>query len=255
MSLLALPVDALGALAWTVWLILLRIGAAFAVLPAFGERMVSVRMRLGLTLALSLLLAPALHDRLGDWPLTLAAFLRALGTETVVGLFLGLLLRLFVLALQTAGSIAAQSTSLSQLMGQTGVEPMPAIGTLLTIAGFALLMATGFHIKVAQFFLLSYELLPPFRFPDAATLADAGRTRVARSFALAFSLAAPFVVLSALYNLTLGVINKAMPQLMVAFVGAPVITFGAIAVLLLSAPVMLTAWLFALDSFLAAPLR
>jgi len=84
---------------------------------------------------------------------------------------------------------------------------------------------------------------------------EAGRQRISESFSLAFRLAAPFVILSVLYNLTLGVINKAMPQLMVAFVGAPVITFGAIALLLISAPIMLAAWLHAFESFLAAPFR
>ena len=49
---------------------------------------------------------------------------------------------------------------------------------------------------------------------------------MAASFALALSLAAPFVIASLLYNVALGVINKAMPQLMVAFVGAPAITCG-----------------------------
>ena len=68
-----------------------------------------------------------------------------------------------------------------------------------------------------------------------------------------FSLAAPFVILSVIYNLTLGAINKAMPQLMVAFVGAPVITFGAIATLLVAAPFMLSVWLTAVEGFLVAP--
>ncbi|MFC3118840.1 flagellar biosynthetic protein FliR [Jhaorihella thermophila] len=38
---------------------------------------------------------------------------------------------------------------------------------------------------------------------------------------LPFSLSAPFVIASLLYNLTLGAINRAMPQLMVTLVGAP----------------------------------
>jgi len=59
--------------------------------------------------------------------------------------------------------------------------------------------------------------------------------------------------MSVLYNLALGVINKAMPQLMVAFVGAPVITLGAILLLFLAAPTMLGVWLSSLDHFMANP--
>lgn len=247
--------EALGAGAWGAVIVFLRIAAALAVLPGLGEQVVSVRLRLVLGLMLTAAVAPAVLPGLALPPPGLGALLQALATESIAGLFLGLMLRLFVLALQTAGAIAAQSTSLSQLMGQQGMDPLPALGHILTTAALALLMLTGFHVKAASFLILSYELIPALRFPSPAAVAEAGRLRVSQSFALGFTLAAPFVILSVLYNLTLGVINKAMPQLMVAFVGAPVITFGSVALLLVSAPVMLTVWLQAFDGFLAAPLR
>ncbi|MEM8699663.1 MAG: flagellar biosynthetic protein FliR, partial [Pseudomonadota bacterium] len=52
----------------------------------------------------------------------------------------------------------------------------------------------------------------------------------------------------------LGAINRAMPQLMVAFVGAPAITAGGLALLALAAPLILTLWLDRLDQALAFPL-
>jgi len=70
---------------------------------------------------------------------------------------------------------------------------------------------------------------------------------------LAFLIAAPFVMASAIYNMALGVINRAMPQLMVAFVGAPVITFGGLFLLFVCAPLMLTTWADALEAFLVNP--
>ncbi len=241
--------------AWGSALVLLRVAAAMAMLPALGEQVISVRIRFILALMLSAAVIPAVLPRLEVPEITFSLLLWALLTETLAGLFIGIVLRLFIFAIQTAGAIAAQSTSLSQLMGQAGVDPLPAIGHILTISALALLMATGFHVKAAAFLVLSYEFLPFLTLPDPSAIAEAGRGRVAESFALAFALAAPFVILSVLYNLTLGVINKAMPQLMVAFVGAPVITFGSILLLLLSAPVMLIVWLQAVEAFLAAPFR
>ncbi|MFA5539020.1 MAG: flagellar biosynthetic protein FliR, partial [Gemmobacter sp.] len=52
----------------------------------------------------------------------------------------------------------------------------------------------------------------------------------------------------------LGVINRAMPQLMVAFIGAPALTAGGLILLAVLAPVMLTIWMQALAGQLAAPL-
>lgn len=244
-----------GDLLWIGGVIFLRVAAAMTVLPGLGEQSLSVRIKLAVSIMLTVAITPVLVPVLDIPPLSLVSMSRVLATETLAGLFIGLMLRLFVMALQTAGAIAAQSTSLAQLMGQAGVDPLPAIGHVLTISGLALLMATGFHVKAAEFLILSYQILPPFEFPTPSAIAEVGSARVANAFALAFTLAAPFVILSVIYNLTLGVINKAMPQLMVAFVGAPLITFGAIFMLFLCAPLILTVWMAAMDGFLAAPFR
>ncbi len=248
-------IELLSGSLWASLIVFLRVAAALAALPGLGEQVISVRVRLVLAIMLTVIVTPAVAPGFDLPEPSLGAFLMVLATETLSGLFLGIMLRLFIIAIQTAGAMAAQSTSLSQLLGASGLDPLPAIGHILTTAALALLMATGFHVKAAAFLVLSYDILPAMQFPNPADVADAGRQRVGQSFALAFTLAAPFVLMSVIYNLTLGVINKAMPQLMVAFVGAPVITFGAIALLLVSAPILLSAWLHAFDGFLAAPFR
>jgi flagellar biosynthetic protein FliR len=102
-------------------------------------------------------------------------------------------------------------------------------------------------------FVQSYDLFPFGTLPGAPDLADWGVGHVSASFSLAFSLSAPFLIASLLYNVALGVINKAMPQLMVAFVGAPAITWGGLALLMLSAPSILAAWATAFEATLANP--
>ena len=222
--------------------------AFFSLLPAFGERTVPTRIKLGMGLVLTIVVAPAVMFDVQQLNPIAMIF-----SEIVVGLLLGLAFRLFILALQTTGSIAAQATSLAQLLGGNAAEPMPAIGHVLVIAGLAFAVMTGLHIKAAQFFVLSYELFPAGRFPAAEDVGRWGMQQIASAFKLAFTLAAPFVILSVIYNLTIGAINRAMPQLMVAFVGAPLITAGGLFLLFLTAPLILTAWLNAFDEFLSAP--
>lgn len=232
--------------------VFLRIGAAAALMPAFGEQVVPVRVRLAGALALTAIVAPALAEDLRPAP---AAGLAPLVlTETVIGLSLGAVLRLLVMALQMAGAMAAQATSLAQIFGGQAAEPLPAIGHVLTVAGLALLAMSGLHLRLVEFLLLSYDLLPAGRLPRPDALLDWGLDRVQHAFNLAFVLAAPFVIASLLYNLTLGVINRAMPQLMVALVGAPAIAGGGLAILALTAPGILAAWIEAVAVFLADPL-
>ena len=236
---------------WHGFTVFLRVATIVSMLPAFGEQSVPVRIKLGLAFAFTVIVAPAVP------PIATATDVEGLAwivlTEIVAGLVLGLGIRLFILALQTAGSIAAQSTSLSQILGGAAADPLPALGYTLIIAALALAVISGLHIKAAELVILSYELLPMGRLPNGADVSAWGLARVSQAFALAFTLAAPFVIVSVLYNLALGAINKAMPQLMVAFVGAPVITFMGILLLFLAAPLMLSVWLAALDQFMANP--
>ena len=129
------------------------------------------------------------------------------------------------------------------------------MGYLLVVSAICLAVATGLHVKAAALLILSYDFFPAGFFLPGQEVAEWGLDRVRQAFSLAFTLAAPFVILSVLYNLALGAINKAMPQLMVAFVGAPVITFGGLFLLFATTPFILTAWIDGVNTYLADPLR
>lgn len=236
---------------WHGFIVFIRVATVVSLLPAFGEQSVPVRIKFAIAFVFALIVAPAVP------PVAFAPSLDSISwlvlTEVVAGLILGLGVRLFILALQTAGSIAAQSTSLSQILGGAVADPLPALGYTLIIAGLALAVIMGLHIKAAMMLILSYEMLPIGSLPTGSVVSEWGLGQVSHAFELAFTLAAPFLIVSVLYNLALGAINKAMPQLMVAFVGAPVITFAGLFLLFLAGPLILTAWLQAMDNFMADP--
>ena len=236
---------------WTATLVFLRVGAALFLMPAFGDQAVPQRIRLVLALAFTAVVAPAVSDGMAGVQGTLLPA----AVEVLVGLALGLGLRLFIFALQVAASIIAQVTSLSQLFGGTTPDPQPAIGNLLTVAALALAVLSGLHVKAASLLILSYRVLPAGRFPGAADMADWGLTQITHSFALAFALAAPFVIGSVVYNVALGVISKAMPQLSVTLIGAPALTAASLILMVVAVPLMLTVWLASFDAFLAQPFR
>jgi flagellar biosynthesis protein FliR len=245
----------LGGKSWLIGaIVFLRVGAAMALLPGFSERAVPARVRLGLAIAFTLIVAPGVAQSILPNEIGLPFALTCLATETVAGLVIGFSLRLMILALETAGTIAAQSTSLAQMF-PGAVEPMPVISHLLVWAGLCLAVISGLHIKICEILLASYDVLPVASFPDAGLLKDWAVGHVGSAFSLAVRLAAPFFVISFLYNVALGVINRAMPQLMVAFVGAPAITFGALVLLLLAVPAGLVIWWNAFSIVLDDPFR
>lgn len=243
--------DLAEGLAWAAVVVFVRIGAVVALMPGLGDPIVPQRIKLALVAALTIVLAPVLSERLAVE--ALEPSLAALGSEAVCGLVLGVGLRLFLVALQTAAAIIAQATTLSQLFAGAAPDPQPAIGNLLTIAGIALAMMAGLHVRAAELVLLSYDILPAGLLPLASEAADWSIGLISRCFGLAFTLSAPFVIASLVYNLALGAINRAMPTLMVSMVGAPALTLGAMAMLAIAGPVILMAWHAALTDHLALP--
>ncbi len=235
---------AAAAVAETLVLVFLRVGAAMAALPGLGEQSIPVRVRLGLAVAVTLAVLPAVPAG----SLTAQSF----AAEVALGLLLGLSLRFFVFALSTAGTIAANATSLSQLFPQAG-EPQPALSTLFVMAGLALAMQADLPLHLVSYFVVSYDLLPMGNWPRAGDLASWFAHHADDSFSLAFALAMPFVIASLLYNLALGVINRSMPALMVTFVGAPALSLGGLALLAIVAPFALQAWFGAFSRFLTNP--
>ncbi|KJZ21265.1 flagellar biosynthesis protein FliR [Loktanella sp. S4079] len=239
---------------WAGFVVFLRISALMALLPAFGYQSIPMRVRLGLALMFTLVVAPSVSDSVPMIPETLLSAFRLSAPEILSGAFFGMCLRLFVFALQIAGSIAAQATSLSQIFGgSAGADPQPAIGHVLVLGGAALAMLSGLHVQAAGYMLHSYTLVPIGTLMNSEIVSNLGVTEVRRCFELAFSLAAPFLLASLVYNVVLGVINRAMPQLMVSFVGAPAITAGGMLLLLITAPIMLRVWHSSFVGFMDAP--
>lgn len=228
-------------------MVFLRVGAMMALLPAFGDATIPARLRLVLTLAFSAAIFPAVRPHVPDAP-----DLRAAGGEVLAGLLLGMGLRFLILALQTAGAMAAQAASLAAMV-PTGAEPQPAIATLFTLAALALAVQAGLHVRVAELLVLSYTVFPAGTAPPAQDAAEWGVARAGQAMGLAFSLAAPFVLVGMLWNVALGAMNRAMPQLMVMFVGAPALSLGALALLALCAPLIVQLWQGVLADALAAP--
>jgi flagellar biosynthetic protein FliR len=248
---LSVLLDLAQSVVWAAALVFVRIGAVVALAPGLGETAVPQRIKLAFVVALTLVVAPLVTEQVaasGPDPA-----LAALAGEAVAGLILGIGMRLYLLALLTAASIIAQATTLSQLFAGAAPEPQPAIGNLLAVAGIALALAAGLHVTAAELIVQSYQILPAGGYPNPGRVADWGLGLISDTFSLAFSLAAPFVIGATIYNLALGVINRAMPQLMVSMIGAPALTLGSLALLAVAVPLVLTVWLDAFSAHVAQP--
>jgi len=241
--------------------VLTRVSVFAFLLPGLGETAISVRIRLLIALMITFLVAPLVGlTSVVGWTLSDLALLIAM--EAFYGFVLGFGLRVMVFALQIAGAVISQSLSLTQVFGGGMTsEPNTSVGTILMMGGVTLLVTLDLHMRAIGLLIGTYETFPLLQLdgthtsmvsrPDIEEITYWVVQKSISVFNFAVALALPFLVLNFIYNLILGFVNKAMPQLMVSFVGMPFITGVGIVLLALSIAGILTAWLGAYNGLMA----
>jgi flagellar biosynthesis protein FliR len=212
-----------------VFLAFCRIGGCLMLMPGFSSARVPVHVRLfiavAVTLALSPLLVPVLRAALPQVaPDTMLALIVS---ETVVGALIGLMGRLFFLALQFMATAAAMFIGLSNTGAPIeDTEPVPAFAALITLTATLLFFLADQHWEVLRALIGSYSALPVTE-PLAAAFSLAKLTDAATSaFLLALQISAPFIVYALIINFMVGIANKLTPQVPVYFVSVPAVLAG-----------------------------
>jgi flagellar biosynthetic protein FliR len=201
-----------------------RIGAILMLMPALGEDMTPMRMRLSFALAFTLVLYPLLSPSLPAMPDDVMAIIGLIFHELAIGIILGAIVRISVMATQVAGAIIAFQTGLSSAMAadptQVGMQGA-VFGSFLSFLGMVLIFATDLHHVALAATYDSYMVFPldaPLMFDDAAQLAI--RT-VGSAFSIGIQMSAPFIVFGLVFNLGAGILARLMPALQVYFLLMP----------------------------------
>ncbi|WP_375464397.1 flagellar biosynthetic protein FliR [uncultured Methylobacterium sp.] len=231
-----------------------RVGTLIMLMPGLGEQSVSPRLRLSFALLVSLVLFPMVRPLLAiDGALAGPRVIGLLFSETLIGLVLGLTVRMVLAALQTAGLIVSQQLGLSYAMtvDPTQGGQQAALGNFLSLLGITLILASDLHHLALDAIGRSYAVLPPAALPAFGDAAMLALRAVARGFTLAVQIAAPFIAFGILFNLGLGVLSRLMPQLQVFFVAVPASILIGMLILFGSLGVMMGVFLEDLGQYLA----
>jgi flagellar biosynthesis protein FliR len=219
-----LSLDWLPATAFAYIILFVRIGSMLMLLPALGEQTIPARMRLGFALAFTLVVFPLLSEIIPAMPPDLGGMVGLMFHELAVGLIIGGIVRITVMATQVAGAIIAFQVGLSGALAsdptQAGVQSA-IFASFLSFLGVTLIFATDLHHMALAAVYDSYMVFSPtdpLMFEDAMQLAV--RT-VAGAFSVGVQMSAPFIVFGLVFNLGAGILARLMPQLQVYFILMP----------------------------------
>lgn len=205
------------------FLVFARLGSAIMLLPGFGEAYVSPRIRLVFALTVSLALMPMISDRLPALPAGMGQFAGLLVMEIGIGLFFGMIARLILLGVQTAGSVISLQIGIaSALVADPTTQQQAAVtGNFLLALTVVLIFATGLDHMTLRGLAGTYAIFPPGRVPPMSDVADHAARIVADSFAVAIAMTAPFLVYGIVFAVALGLLARLMPTLQVFFIAMP----------------------------------
>jgi flagellar biosynthetic protein FliR len=209
-----------------------------------GEQQIPALMRAGISLALTLLLLPSLAQQLPPPPADIMHEFLLLGEELLIGLWLGWLARLLMLSLPIAGQIISFMTGLANVLQADGVNPgqVTALSDLFEIAAPVMIFGTGLYALPLSALAGSYQLLPPGFALPTGDVAETVVTQVAQSFALAFRLAAPFVVADVTWQVSIGLLSRLVPSLQLFLIAMPGQILGGLLLLAVLGTSLLGAW-------------
>lgn len=237
------------------FLVFCRIGGCLMIMPGFGSPRVPVQVRVFLAVSVTLALAPIIIPEVeGDLgKATPPAIAQLILSETMIGVVIGIMARIFFLALQFMGTAAAMLVGFSGMADppvEEG-EPAPAVATLLTLTATVLLFVTGLHVEVMRALVASYSVLTVVDMFDPQFALAKVTDAASDSFILIAQLTSPFLVYSLIVNFLFGIMNKMTPLIPVYFISAPFVLAGGLLLLYFTFSEALTLFISGFQMFLS----
>lgn len=204
-------------------LVLARVSPLFLLAPPFSSKMMPVRVRGIVAVAIAMGLAPvALHGQAVPGDLLQIAGLAV--KEVLVGLGFAFALGCLFAAFSTAGSIL--DTTIGFSFGSL-IDPITGIQSgqmvqLYSMVAIAVFIAIGGDAWVIQGLARTYELVPLLSTPSLQVLVSSAVSEFAGILTAALEVAAPVMLALILTDVSFGVVSRVVPQLNVFAVGFPI---------------------------------
>ncbi|HYA86427.1 MAG TPA: flagellar biosynthetic protein FliR, partial [Nitrospirota bacterium] len=188
--------------------ILLRAGIVLNMLPFISSTALPPQFRIGLAVAVALVLTPVLDIQVvkADIPLIVVR-------EVMFAMIFGFTARFIFFAVDMAGQVMSNVSGLSMAasfnpeMGQS-----TDLSQLYSIFATLLFFAIDAHHDLIAIFVKSYELAPLGTI-NVQGVMTAGVSFAASIFAIALKISAPVIIIMLITNIILGFVSKAAPQM------------------------------------------
>lgn len=240
-------------------LVLLRYIGMFILTPFFSSDLILTRVKLGLSLLLTVTTFPLLRNIYTvEFPVHLLQVVGDGIRELAIGILLGFVLLLVFAAFQLAGKLIDLRMGFriaNELDPLTG-ESAPIMGQLKNVLATLLFLVINGHLLVVRGLFNSFSLIPPAEAVlTGASLWQFVVRRSADLFIVGFQIALPVVGTIFMIDVLLGFLARSVPQMNIFIVGLPFKILVGFVVLFLSLSVLVHFYEGLFDQFFQDMLR
>ena len=215
-----------------------RILALVATAPILGNPSIPVRVKLGLAIMITILVAPTVEKSLPQIDPSTGIGLIILLQQLLIGIAIGFVMRIIFVAVEMAGELIGLQMGLGfaiffdpQNSGQIDI-----LGRFLGVVASLAFLAIDGHLMMIALISQSFSTLPV----SSEGITDATFTTLANwggeIFKSGLQLSLPVLTALLITNLALGILTRAAPQLNIFAVGFPLTLSIGLLVLALSMP-------------------
>ena len=240
-------------LAWISPLIwpFMRVLALFGSMPVLGQRNVPIRVRVALSMFISVC-AQASLPAMPVVPLDSSVALMVLVQQLLIGLSLGFAVRIVFAAVEFGGELAGLQMGLNFAMffdPSTGGQAT-AVSRFFGVTVSWLFVVINAHLLLIAAVVQSFQSFPVSAEPFAFLRATQPHVWGAEIFSLGLWIALPLVAMLLFVNLVLGVISRVAQQMNIFAIGFPITLGVGLVGVLLTLPLLQAPMTMALERML-----
>jgi flagellar biosynthetic protein FliR len=234
MNIVNIPLQQLQAF----FLIFLRVGAIMMTAPLFGSKNIPLLLKAGLLLSISMVLFPIIN--LDSIPFLTEVMPFGLGVigEIILGVTIGLSVRLLFAGIQLAGQLAGFQMGLAivNVMDPQTSAQVPILAQFNNLIAMMVFLAINAHHWFLRSLMESFRLVPPFNFTLNYSLVEHLMMLGGNMFIIALKIGAPIIATMLITSVALGLIARTVPQMHIFIVAMPLKILIGLLMLSLTAP-------------------
>ena len=206
------------------FMVLTRISAFFMVVPIFGWKSIPIRIKISLTVLLTIFFSMILPSPVKAQHVSTLEAVLLIVNEGTYGLALGLIVALLFAAIKFSGRIVERQMGLAMasiLDPLTGERTQP-LGSLLEMMFVLLFLSANGHHLFLLTLSKSYEAFPAGSIPSIPILAS-GVIRAGSTMLIAgLKLAAPMLAAFLLMLVVLAILARMVQEMNILFISLPI---------------------------------